>query len=150
MVTTKPMKKILLTILLALIAYFMYSMMTVAYVEEKPIVIIQEVEKKDRLHIRQRAWLGALIWCESRGIETAINPVDLDNTPSYGLLQFKPSTFHYFMARYEIGTSTNYMDAELQQRIVEEMILRNDVKWHIQFPGCTKKLGTPPIINSLY
>lgn len=102
------------------------------------------VTPKDILSKRQRAWLGALMWCESKARPEALNKVDRDGTPSYGILQFKPGTFHYFLKRYNLGTSTDYLDPELQQRIVEQMILKADVKWSQQFPDCTRKLGTPP------
>lgn len=32
---------------------------------------------------RLETWLSALEWCESQGVGTAINPEDLDGTPSY-------------------------------------------------------------------
>lgn len=108
----------------------------------KPIELLPE---PITLTKRQRAWMGALSWCESHHNDSAINKVDRDGTPSYGRYQFKPSTFYYFMKRYEIGTSTNYMDGDLQEKIVEQMIIRNDVKWSTQFPDCVKKLGTPPL-----
>lgn len=92
----------------------------------------------------QKAWLGALEWCESRGQPGAINPKDLDNTPSYGLLQFKPETFITFAKLYGI-TSTSTMDADAQEAIVTQMILRGGVNWHQQFPDCVKRLGLPPV-----
>ena len=102
------------------------------------------VVKKDILTVRQKAWKYALAWCESRHRDDAVNKVDRDGTPSYGRYQFKPTTFHYFMKKYDIGTSTNYMDGDLQERIIDQMIIRNDVKWFKQFPDCVKRNGTPP------
>lgn len=110
--------------------------------------IVIEVEKKDILSYQQRAWLGALTWCESGGKPGAINPNDRDNTPSYGILQFKPSTFTGYAKLYGIDASKGYMDADTQLAIVEQMIVRGDVKWSQQFPACTKKLGTPPKIST--
>lgn len=100
--------------------------------------------KKDILTKRQRAWIHALAWCESRYNDNAINKVDRDGTPSYGRYQFKPATFTYFMKKYDLGTSTNYMDGDLQEKIVEQMIIRNDVEWSNQFPDCVKRNGVPP------
>ena len=96
------------------------------------------------LSYAQKAWLGSLEWCESRGQPDAVNPEDSDGTPSYGILQFKPSTFDEFAKRYGIATTTGYMDPEVQEEIVTQMILRGDVNWSRQFPACTKKLGYPP------
>ena len=100
---------------------------------------------KQTLSTEQKAWLGALEWCESRGNPKAINPKDRDNTPSYGLLQFKPSTFEYFAEKYGIATtSKGYMDPDVQEAIVTQMILQGHVDWSWQFPMCTKRLGPPP------
>lgn len=97
----------------------------------------------DPLTHRQRLWLGALEWCESRGIPSAVNPKDRDNTPSYGVLQFKPSTFKSFSRLYGI-TATSTMNDAAQEAIVEQMIVRGGVNWHQQFPDCVAKLGLPP------
>lgn len=105
----------------------------------------------DILTHQQRAWLGALEWCESGGNPKAINPKDKDNTPSYGILQFKPSTFNYFSGLYNItvpipvAPAMAYMNPEVQILIVEQMIIREEVNWHQQFPACTSKLGLPPV-----
>ena len=99
---------------------------------------------KDILTPEQRAYLGALEWCESRGKPGAINPKDSDGTPSFGILQFKPSSYAYFESRYDLATTTSYMDKDGQEAIVEQMMIRNDVTWTHQFPGCVHKLGTPP------
>ncbi len=103
-----------------------------------------EVEQKDLLTNRQRAWFYALMWCESKANPNALNPKDLDNTPSYGLFQFKPGTFRGYMKEYKLGTSTNYKDPGLQSKIVEQMIYRGGVNFNQQFPACTKRLGYPP------
>lgn len=93
----------------------------------------------------QQAWLGALEWCESRGNPKAINPKDRDNTPSYGLLQFKPSTLTLFAKLYGIATtSKGVMDPATQTAIVTQMIVRGGVDWSAQFPVCSHRLGLPP------
>ena len=94
----------------------------------------------------QRAWLGALEWCESRGVATAVNPKDRDNTPSYGLLHFKPSTLALFEKQY--GITGDIMNPDTQEKIVEQMILRGGIDWHQQFPECTRKLGLPPHLST--
>lgn len=94
---------------------------------------------------QQTAWLGALEWCESRGNPKAINPKDRDNTPSYGILQFKPSTFSLFATLYGLASTTDYMDPDAQEAIVSQMIVRGGIRWSQQFPACTAKLGTPPL-----
>lgn len=88
--------------------------------------------------------MSALEWCESNGDNSAINPKDLDGTPSYGAFQFKPSTLEYFASKYGVATTT-LMDYETQRAVVEQMILhRKEIRWTQQFPWCVKKLGLPP------
>lgn len=118
-----------------------------AEVLAEEIKVVEKEEIKVELSYQQEAWLGALIWCESKGNPKAINPNDLDNTPSYGILQFKPSTFEYYQKRYNTNRGDGYMDPDAQIEIVEQMIIRGDVKWSQQFPACTKKLGNPPVIH---
>lgn len=96
----------------------------------------------DPLSHPQRAWLGALEWCESKGRPQAINPKDRDNTPSYGILQFKPSTLTYFGKMY--GIAGDIMNPDTQEAIVEQMILQGGIDWHQQFPVCSGILGKPP------
>ena len=91
---------------------------------------------------QQEIWLSALEWCESNGKHTAINPKDLDGTPSYGAYQFKPSTFDLFSKKYNV--QGELMDRDTQRLIVSQMINDNTVRWEQQFPACTKKLGRPP------
>lgn len=146
------MKKYIKLVILAGIVVLLLALSTNVAGGSKTVYekveIIKEVEKKDPLSYQQRAWLGALTWCESGGKPTAVNPNDLDNTPSYGILQFKPATFYGYAKLYGIDSSKGYMDADTQLAIVEQMILRGDVKWSQQFPACTKKLGTPPKIST--
>lgn len=91
----------------------------------------------------QEVWLNKLVMCESTGNPNAINKVDRDGTPSYGLLQFKPSTFEYFARRY--GVSGTLMEPEAQKKIVRQMMNDRGVDWLQQFPDCVKNhIGFPP------
>ncbi len=112
----------------------------------EPVATTTVATSTPQLSHRQKAWLGALEWCESRGNPDAVNPKDRDNTPSYGILQFKPGTFSEFAKLYSIASTTDYMDPDAQEAIVTQMILRDGVDWHQQFPVCVHKLGTPPTI----
>ena len=107
----------------------------------------------DELTHSQRVWQHALEWCESRGVVTAINPNDRDNTPSYYSFQWKPSTFRYFGEKYGV-LAKGATDAENRERmknydtqlkILDQMIFHHDeINWGQQFPDCTKRLGYPP------
>ncbi len=101
----------------------------------------------------QVVYTYALEWCESRGVEGAINPKDNDNTPSYYSWQWKPSTFRYFCTKYGIiATSTSEADLmtlmrdyPTERKVLEAMVRDGKrIEWQNQFPGCTKKLGYPP------
>jgi hypothetical protein len=117
---------------------------------------VQVIEEKqvsvyDSLNHQQQVWINALEWCESKGIQTAINPNDLDNTPSYYSFQFKPSTFKYYGEKYKIipeglsdsEISEKIKDHFLQREIVSKMLNDKSVNLRRQFPACVRSLGLP-------
>ena len=116
----------------------------------KPVVI---EPVKPLISHQQETWIRALEWCESNGVETSINKVDKDGTPSYYSFQFKPGTFRYYGEKYgtqEKGLTyaeimENMKSYEAQKIIVEKMIFDKEVKWRNEFPDCVRKLGLPPI-----
>ena len=92
--------------------------------------------------------LSDLIACESQGKETAINAVDRDGTPSYGLLQFKPSTLLWAVREYDLmpdledGEVMNViLSGDLQVRAFLAMYGGGKPKewWAQQFPACSRK-----------
>lgn len=105
---------------------------------------IQETpDPRKELLASREEWLKNLIKCESGGNPLAVNEVDRDGTPSYGLLQFKPSTFETFSKAY--GVVGELMDPEAQKEIVRKMMDDPSVKWEKQFPDCvTIYIGWPP------
>ncbi len=113
----------------------------------------------------QEVWAYALEWCESGGRLDAINERDLDGTPSYGPLEFKPATILYFGMRYGVivqqaadapdlytlsdgsigGITELVMDYGIQRAVLAEMIRHRDsIDWLQQFPDCVRRLGPPP------
>jgi hypothetical protein len=103
---------------------------------------------------QQLVWSYALEDCESAGNESAINPRDLDGTPSYYSFQFKPSTFLGFGIHYGIlatGTTPAQLkvamrDYPTERKLVEAMVHDGkNINWHRQFPDCVRKLGMPPV-----
>lgn len=94
---------------------------------------------------RQEVWISALEWCESRGVVTAINPKDRDNTPSYGAFQFKPGTYAAYAKAIGLASTTDYMNPVGQHKIVEAMVLSKSTNWLQQFPDCVANhIGFPP------
>lgn len=147
----KTHKTILLTIALALVLTLGWAQRTdeivVDNIEAQPVTIVTTEEPEETtIEVIQsdarEEWLAKLIICESGGRPEAINPKDRDNTPSYGLLQFKPSTFELFSKEY--GIEGELMDPEAQKAIVRRMMDDKSVVWEKQFPDCVRKLGTPP------
>lgn len=153
---TKPQKAIILAI--AAIALLTFGWAQREGTEEnipapEPTVVTtatttEEAPKKKApatqpvLATDRATWLTDLIQCESNGRPEAVNPKDRDGTPSYGLLQFKPSTFEMFSKAYKI--EGELMDPEAQKAIVIRMMDDKSVVWENQFPACVRKLGRPP------
>ncbi len=116
--------------------------------EPEPQIQVVTVEvPQPHLSVSQIIWLARLMDCESGIKSSAINPNDVDSTPSYGILQFKPGTFKHFAAVY--GIEGELMDAEAQVAIAEQWLLgRDSIRWSGQFPACVRKIGTPPPVGS--
>lgn len=157
---TKTKRAIILTLALTALLTFGWAQRaggdgdTIEPVEEIPVTTATTTqEKKDETPKKAPApqpvlmgdrgtWLEALIQCESNGRPEAVNPKDRDGTPSYGLLQFKPSTFDFFKKAY--GIEGELMDPEAQKAIVIRMMDDESIVWENQFPACVRKLGRPP------
>jgi hypothetical protein len=100
----------------------------------------------------QEVWIHALEWCESRGVKTAINPLDNDGTPSYYSFQFKPETFKNYGIKFGLLKADisdeeimeKIKDYDLQKEIVTDMLL-NMENLSNQFPNCVRQLGRPSI-----
>lgn len=127
---------------------------SIAEIAQADIVPIPEAIAIAPLTHQQLVWTYALEWCESRGILDAINPNDLDNTPSYYSFQFKPDTFRGFGTKYGIiPTSTTAIELKKlmrdypTERLILEAMVRDaaHINWYVQFPGCVKKLGLPQL-----
>lgn len=103
---------------------------------------------------QQEVYLYALEWCESKGVQTAVNPKDRDGTPSYYSFQFKPDTFKWLVVKYGIldkkdvdtleKVKEQMSNYELQKEIVKNMLFDKSIKFKQQFPDCVLKLGQPP------
>lgn len=117
---------------------------TVSYEVSGETIQGPTLEAVSRQTPEREEWLAKLEMCESSGRPEAVNPNDLDGTPSYGLLQFKPSTFELFQKKYEI--EGELMDPDAQRAIVRKMMDDPSVRWENQFPACVKRLGRPPVL----
>lgn len=114
-------------------------------------------ENQFTLTHQQEVWRYALEWCESQGKKGALNPKDLDGTPSHSYFQFKWDTLRFYASRYEMVTNTlskaQYIELasnwDLISEVVSRMIGDKSVDWSKQFPGCVRKNGWPPGAKSL-
>ncbi len=98
-------------------------------------------------------WIRSMAHCESTNNPKALNEVDLDGTPSYGLFQFKKGTFRHYVEKYNLfdwqkWTVSDWKKAiwngDYQETIFRAMLQDSDVDLRHEFPGCTRKLGLPP------
>lgn len=94
----------------------------------------------------QQEFIDFLVDCESGGDPKAINPLDRDGTPSWGLLQFKPDTLFYYIRKYNILKDIErqeimnvIFDGDLQVRVLEEMLPDSEVDWYQEFPTCYRR-----------
>jgi len=127
---------VLVGLVFAFLPYVLHDTYEVTHAEEKQPVA-------PNLTPQQVIWLAHLMDCESGIYAGAINPNDLDNTPSYGILQFKESTFETFAVKY--GITDTLMTPEAQVLIVMRWLTEpGTVQWEQQFPACVAKFGLPP------
>lgn len=86
--------------------------------------------------------------CESSNNPSAINPNDLDNTPSYGRFQFKPTTLLHFVNKYKLADTTGWdiidatnwcFDGQFTEKIFRKMLDDKSVNFSTEFPACFKK-----------
>lgn len=97
----------------------------------------QAITLKPRVKITEKSvWevLTKLIECESTGKREALNPDD-KGSPSFGTLQFKKTTFHYFGEKYGLP-HTDIMDRGQQIAIARMMILDGGIT---HWRNCAKK-----------
>lgn len=102
----------------------------------------------ENLSIRTGVVLTDLIWCESRANGGAVNKIDLDGTPSYGLLQFKPLTLWDWATKHKI---LDIEKAEIMNVIFDGQVQidaflaeyeengQKEAWWKQNFPGCFAK-----------
>lgn len=95
---------------------------------------------QDARQIQIDTFIAKLRNCESGGNDEALNPVDLDGTPSKGRFQFKDTTFTHFAKKYDIPV-TSVWNGDEQEKILRRMIDDPKVKLQNQFPDCYRKYG---------
>lgn len=142
----KTISLVVITVLTAVITTILLVPRIVRAQQWTNMCVARETQylPQPKLSPAQIIWLARLMDCESNIKSLAVNPNDLDNTPSFGILQFKPSTYAWGAKTAGLASTTDYMNPEGQVAIVEHWILNGGVRWSSQFPACVKKLGNPP------
>jgi hypothetical protein len=120
----------------------LFNIPVVEKYEKPPVPEPPKVVYYEPTH-QQKVYMYSLEWCESRGVQSAINPKDKDGTPSYYSFQFKPTTFERYRVRYNIPEA-HISDYPTQWLIVSQMLNDKSVRWDREFPDCVKRLGYPP------
>jgi len=126
-------------------ASFLLLTGTPQLIAEAPVVRTTNPVVDSKLEI----WIDTLRKCESGGNDKALNPVDLDGTPSKGRFQFKDTTFYGFAKQYKIVV-TDVWNGDEQELILRRMIDDPKVNIRRQFPDCTTNpkvknfAGLPP------
>ena len=114
--------------------------------------ILPEVQSIESIKYFHEEWRMSMRLCESSDNPVAINPNDLDGTPSYGLYQYKPDTFKGYVIKYNLFDWKNWDKADWenalmsrwhQEEVMTKMIPDLDVVWETEFPDCTKQNGRP-------
>ena len=109
-----------------------------------------EVKVPENLSPYTNRVLTDLLKCESGYNALALNAVDRDNTPSFGALQFKPTTWTGVLQKYYDPNITpeqaflKIFDGDLQVKVWVlwfEDGVKTQAWWDNQFPDCAKKYG---------
>ena len=113
---------------------------TIGLYETKRAVLGALVGKGGKYHL-----LEEMLNCESGNNPNAVNPCDVDGTPSFSCLQFKPLTLKYYAEKYGLADTVLWdeadlmnwtMDCEFQKTIFLLMTEDKEVLFSQEFPGC--------------
>lgn len=109
---------------------------------------------EEKYNLALDIWLGKLAMCESTNNPKAVNPMDSDGKPAYGLYQYKLGTFLGLSKKYNVfpeltvDTVHKYaMDGDKAHHLTREVI-RTNPKEADQW-GCRFKtsVGKPPALK---
>lgn len=141
------------------ISAILVSCLLVISLAWKPVQADAPTKSKDEIAQEQFSkdlddWLYKLAMCESTNNPKAVNPVDSDGKPAYGLYQYKLGTFLGLSKKYNVfpeltvDTVHKYaMDGEKSHHLTREVIKSNPKEadqW-----GCRFKtsVGKPPALK---
>lgn len=103
---------------------------------------VQETRKQPSA---EDIFISKLSGCESRNNPSAVNPQDLDGTPSYGRFQFKIKTWKAYVRRYDLWKWRSWEEADywnsiyagdMQEVVVRKMLHDSKVNMANEFPDC--------------
>ena len=95
-------------------------------------------------------WLDELSFAESGNREWIVHR-DRDGRDYFGCLQFRDTTFRYYVAKFDLAPNTDAIevmsllyDCAFQKRLAARMIRFDAENWR-HWKGTTKRIGLPPL-----
>jgi len=95
-------------------------------------------------------WLDALSFAESGNREWIVHR-DRDGRDYFGCLQFRDTTFRYYVAKFDLAPNTNAIevmsllyDCAFQKRLAARMLRADAENWK-HWRGTAQKIGLPPV-----
>lgn len=95
-------------------------------------------------------WLDALSFAESGNREWIVHR-DRDGRDYFGCLQFRDTTFRYYVAKFDLAPNTNAIevmsllyDCAFQKRLAARMLRADADNWK-HWKGTAQKIGLPPV-----
>jgi len=113
-----------------------------------PVAVEQSADARPQRSLNQ--WIDALEFAESGNREWIVHR-DRDGRDYYGCLQFRDTTFRYYVAKYDLAPNTNAIevmsllyDCAFQRRLAARMLRADAENWK-HWKGTTKRIGLPPL-----
>ena len=116
-----------------------------------PAVVEQGSDARPQRSLDQ--WIDALEFAESGNREWIVHR-DRDGRDYYGCLQFRDTTFRYYVAKFDLAPNTDpaemmslLYDCAFQKRLAARMLHADAENWK-HWKGTTKRIGLPPLKNA--
>jgi len=113
-----------------------------------PAVVEQGADARPQRSLDQ--WIDALEFAESGNREWIVHR-DRDGRDYYGCLQFRATTFRYYVAKFDLAPNIDaaevmslLYDCAFQKRLAARMLRADAENWK-HWKGTTKRIGLPPV-----
>jgi len=113
-----------------------------------PAAVEQGADARPQRSLDQ--WIDALAFAESGNREWIVHR-DRDGRDYYGCLQFRDTTFRYFVAKFDLAPNTDtaevmslLYDCAFQKRLAARMLRADAENWK-HWKGTAQRIGLPPL-----